>query len=195
MAIIFTSVRRIHSGSPVNKDSLSVTPHIHNTLFLYKRKQKQNNNQWMNKVVSCAYCSRTSHFVKCYLQQVFFLINTLANSNRWVILLLNNHVNFGTAGLLLSTLVQGYWQFTIYNTWLCVAPLAFLVDSEAQPQNCFDMYEAVICNQFTENAYMPCVVCTVFGSACWLTMLSSRSVLIFMKPKRCSLWKGWKRQC
>ena len=51
--------------------------------------------------------------------------------------------------------------------------MAFLVDSEAQPQNCFDMYEAVICNRFTENAYMPCVAVYCL----WLSLLVNNAQL------------------
>ena len=46
------------------------------------------------------------------------------------------------------------------------------------------MFSEVICNWFTEDAYLPCVMCTVFGFACWLAGHSSWLVLIFMKPKR-----------
>ena len=46
------------------------------------------------------------------------------------------------------------------------------------------MFSEVVCNWFTEDAYLPHVVHAVFGFACWLTRHSSRSVLILMKPKR-----------
>ena len=38
---------------------------------------------------------------------------------------------------------------------------------------------------FTEDTYLPHVVCTAFGFAHWLTRHSLRSVLIFMMSKRC----------
>ena len=46
------------------------------------------------------------------------------------------------------------------------------------------MFSEVICKWFTEDAYLLCVMCTVFGFARWLARHSSRFLLIFMKPKR-----------
>ena len=49
------------------------------------------------------------------------------------------------------------------------------------------MFSEVVCNRFTKDAYLPPVVCTVFGFARWLAMHSLRSVYIFIKPKgRCT---------
>ena len=42
----------------------------------------------------------------------------------------------------------------------------------------------VVYNRFTEDAYLPQVVRTLFGFARWLASHSSRSVYVFMKPKR-----------
>ena len=47
------------------------------------------------------------------------------------------------------------------------------------------IFSEVICNQFMEDTYLPCVVRTVFGFARWSTRYSLRSVLVFTKPKRC----------
>ena len=47
------------------------------------------------------------------------------------------------------------------------------------------MSSEIICNRFTENAYLLRVVCTAFVFARWSTRHNSRSVLIFMKSKRC----------
>ena len=45
--------------------------------------------------------------------------------------------------------------------------------------------ELNICNQFTEDTCRLCVMCTMFDFARCSARHSSRSVLIFMKPKRC----------
>ena len=49
------------------------------------------------------------------------------------------------------------------------------------------MFSEVICTQFMEDAYLPCVVCTVFDFPHWVTRHCSRSVLTFMKLKRCCI--------
>ena len=45
------------------------------------------------------------------------------------------------------------------------------------------MFSEVVCNQFTEDASLPRVVCTVFGLL--IDWYSSRFLLICIKPKRC----------
>ena len=68
----------------------------------------------------------------------------------------------------------------VYNISHCCLPATL----QAEPGGCM-LSEHNIYNQFTEDACRLCVMCAMIDFARWSARHSSRSVLIFMKPKKC----------